>query len=176
MKLSTKRLCILGLLLALNVAISSFYIPVGVNLQIQFTFAITMFVASNFSLAECIIFSVLEDLLTYFIFQAARYPFFLGYTVSAVIGMIIYHILLKDKQSLPRIIISKSIVNIFINVLLGSIWSIMLYENGYLYFVAKSIVKNLLLLPIEIIIFFILNKALQPLADKYIKATLKISN
>ena len=169
MKLSTKKLCILSILLALNVAISSLYIPITPNLHIEFTFIIMMYIAANYSLPECILFAVLEDLLTYFLFQASQWPFFPGYTLSAVAGIVIYYIFLNKKVSILTIAISKTLVNVFINVGLGSLWNKMMYGNAFLYYAATSIVKNIILLPIEIIMFYVIFKALEPITKKYLK-------
>ena len=168
MKLSTRKLCILSILLAANVAISSFYIPITPNLHIEFTFIIMMYIASNFSLPECIIFATLEDLITYFLFQSAQWPFFPGYTLSAVLGIVIYYVFLHKKVSIINVVVAKAIVNIFINVGLGSLWNMMMYSKAFIYYAGVSIVKNLILLPIEIIIFYIIYKALEPTTKKYL--------
>lgn len=163
-----KRLCILSILLATNVAISSFYIPITPNLQIEFTFLIVMYVASRFSLPECIIFATLEDIITFFLFQAGKWPFFPGYTLSAIMGIVIYWLFLHNKVSFLNIIISKTLVNIFVNVGLGSLWNKMMYGNAFLYYAATSIIKNLILLPIEIVFFYLVYKALEPVTNKYL--------
>ena len=168
MKLSTRRLCILSILLALNVAISSVYIPITPNLHIEFTFIIVMYIASNFSLPECLIFATLEDLITYFLFQSSQWPFFPGYTVSAVVGILIYYLFLNKKVSILRVAISKTLVNIFVNIGLGSLWNSMMYGKAFLYYAGISIVKNLVLLPFEIIAFYIIYKALEPITKKYL--------
>lgn len=168
MKLSTKRLCILSLLLAVNVAISSIYIPITPDLHVEFTFIIIMYIAANFSLPECITFAVLEDLITYFLFQSSQWPFFPGYTISAVVGIIIYFVFLHKKVSILNVAISKTLVNILINVGLGSLWNAMMYSKAFIYYAGISIIKNLVLLPFEIIAFFLIFKALEPITKKYL--------
>ena len=168
MKLSTRRLCILSLLLALNVAISSVYIPITPDLHIEFTFIIVMYMASNFSLPECLIFATLEDLLTYFLFQSSQWPFFPGYTLSAIVGILIYYVFLHKKVTILRTAASKTLVNILVNIGLGSLWNSMMYGKAFLYYASISIVKNLVLLPFEIIAFYIIYKALEPITKKYL--------
>lgn len=164
-----RKICILSILLATNVAISSVYIPITLNLQIEFTFVIMMYIGACYSLPECIIFAILEDLITYFLFQAGRWPFFPGYTLSAVIGVAIYWFFLHKKVSLFNIAVSKTLVNIIVNVGLGSLWNKIMYGNAFLYYAATSIVKNLILLPFEILFFYIIYKALLPVTNKYLK-------
>lgn len=165
MYMKTKKIALLAILMAMNVAISFLYIPVGENLRIYFTFIITMMIASNFSLAECLIYATLEDLISFFIYPTG--PFFAGYTLTAVLSILIYYLCLHKKVTLPRIIVSKGLVNILINVGLGSLWSSILYSNGFIYYAAKSILKNLILWPVEVFIFFTIYKLVQPLFDKY---------
>lgn len=163
--MKTKKIALLGILMAINIAISFIYIPVGPNLRIYFTFILTMLVAANFSLKDCIIHAVLEDLISFFLFPTG--PFFAGYTLTAVLSIVIYNLLLYKKVSLPRIIIAKALVNILINVCLGSFWSHILYSKAWLFYAGTSIIKNLLLLPIEVIIFFAVYKLAQPFFDKF---------
>lgn len=163
--MKTKKIAQLAILLAINVAVSFIYIPVGQNLRIYFTFLITMMIASNFSFGECILYAILEDLISFFIYPTG--PFFIGYTVTAVLSMTIYNLFLSKKVSLTRIAISKALVNILINVGLGSLWSKILYSNSFIYYAGKSIIKNIALLPFEIIAFWLLYKVAQPLFDKY---------
>ncbi|MDY4810280.1 MAG: folate family ECF transporter S component, partial [Bulleidia sp.] len=51
---------------------------------------------------------------------------------------------------------AKAINNYVVNVCIGSIWSSMLYGNLYLYYFMRSIVKNTLLLPLEVILLVLL--------------------
>lgn len=163
--MKTKNIVLLAILLAINVVVSFIYIPVAPNLRIYFTFIITMMIASNFSLSECLIYSVLEDLISFFLYPTG--PFFPGYTLTAFLSMLIYWLFLNKKVDLKNIMISKAIVNIFINVGLGSLWSSILYSKAFIVYASTSLVKNLILFPIEALVFFSFYKFVQPLFDKY---------
>ena len=52
------------------------------------------------------------------------------------------------------------------NVLLGSLWSAILYSKGYLYYLSTSAVKNLLYLPVQILLLWLLLRALLPVLHK----------
>lgn len=163
--MKTKKLALLTILMAMNIAISFVFVPVGENLRIYFTFIITMMVAANFSLSVCLIHAIIEDLLSFFLFPTG--PFFIGYTLSAVLSIFIYWLFLHKKVDIKNVIFARATVNIFVNIGLGSLWSSILYSNGFIYYAAKSIFKNLALLPIEILIFMAIYKLVQPLFDKY---------
>lgn len=172
MKLSTKRLCILSILLALNVALEAISFRITGSLQIKFTFIITMFVAANFTLPEGIVFTIAQDILAYIIVDSMAYAFNPGYTIQAVITMILYHFFLRNKQSLKNIALVKLIVNIFINVGFGSILSMIDYKTftfaAYCGFVGTKFIKNIIMFPIEVFIFYIINPYLTKIAKKFI--------
>ena len=52
------------------------------------------------------------------------------------------------------------------NVFLGSLWSAILYSKGYLYYLTSSAVKNILYLPLQILLLFLLFRALLPVLHK----------
>lgn len=173
MKLSTKRLCILSILLALNVALEAVSIRITGSLQIKFTFIITMFVATSFTLPECIAFAIAQDILAYILVDSMAYSFNPGYTIQAVITIILYYLFLHKKQNLFNIAIVKLIVNIFINVGFGSILSMIDYKTftlpAYVAFISEKIFKNIIMWPIEVLIFFIIFPYLSKLTNKYLK-------
>ena len=57
-------------------------------------------------------------------------------------------------------------MNYFVNVLIGSLWSSMLYSKGYIYYMTKSAIKNTTMLPIEIAVLFIAFKMVSPILEK----------
>lgn len=64
-------------------------------------------------------------------------------------GLIYGVMLYRQKPTLPRIIVTRLIINYGSNVLLGSVWKAMLYGKGYLYYFTSGLVKNTTMLPIE---------------------------
>ena len=135
----------LALLMALHIFLSFFYIQVSDNLRIYFTFFIVIIVA-------------------FFIYPTG--PFFIGYTLTALLSMLIYALVLQKHVNIKNIIIAKTLVNLLINVALGSLWSAILYSRGFLYYFGVSFFKNVFLLPLEIILFIIFYRLLSPLLKK----------
>ena len=98
---------------------------------------------------------MVTDLIGFILFPSG--PFFPGYTLSAMLTEIIYASFLYGKPlSMVRIALAKTVNNYLVNVCIGSIWSSMLYGNLYIYYFMRSIVKNTLLLPIEVILLILL--------------------
>ena len=156
-------LVLAALFVALRVAVSTVRIPVADNLNIMFSF----FVASGGSMIYGPVLGVMSgfvsDILGYLLHPDGA--FFIGYTISEMLGALVYALFLyRARISVVRIFLCRSIVNVFINVGLGCLWSQMLYGKGYLYYLAKSIVKNAIMLPIEVVMMIVVLQAMVPLA------------
>ena len=92
-----------------------------------------------------------------FLLSSYGEPYFPGYLVTAVLSGFIYGVLLyKRKPTLLRIIVVRLIINYGSNVLLGSVWKAMLYGKGYYYYFTTGLVKNTIMLPIEVLLMMLM--------------------
>ena len=168
--MSIKKLCIMAMFIALNVAISLITVPMfGGAIRLSFTFLVSMCFAANFGYLDCVIYGIAVDIISFFAFNYGD-VFFLGYTLSAVLGLIIYRFYLQHGVDVYTVLFSKATVNLFVNVFIGSIWRAMLYSKGYWYYFINSLWKNIVMLPVEVALFYIVYKTLKPLFDKYISS------
>jgi len=71
-----------------------------------------------------------------------------------VFGLFLY----KKKLKLWRVIVSKACINIFLNLLLNTYWLAGLYGEGYLAMLPARLGKNLILLPLEVTLIFLVLK------------------
>lgn len=111
-------------------------------------------------LAAC--FAVAEDLLSFFLTGGGGAPFFPGYTLTTVLGCVIYSLFLyRAKVTVRRVFLAKLVTNIQ-NVLLGALWSSILYGKAYLVLASSSAVKNVIMLPFQTLLLVILFAALLP--------------
>lgn len=139
-----------ALLCALSIAISGLYIVVGENLRVYFTFFITAVGCSVYGPVVGMLTAAVTDTLGFIMFPSGAY--FPGYMLSEMAGALIYSLFLyRKKITVLRIYGAKLLVNYLVNVLLGCLWSKILYGQGYLYYLVKSLIKNTLLLPLEVI-------------------------
>ena len=96
--------------------------------------------------------------------------FFLGYTLSAMITGFIYGVFFyKKKITFTNCLLARFFVNIFINVVLGSIWWAIIYDLDIeaikLYVFLTALPKNVLyLLPQSILLYIVLKALAKPLA------------
>ena len=145
---SFRIMTITALLLALRIVVSSFFIPLGENLKIYFTFFISGVGGAVFGPFWALLYGFASDILGY-----ALHPdgaFFFGYLITSMLGAFVYALFFyRARITVLRIFLCKLCINLFINVGLGSLWSAMMFGKGYYFYLARSLVKNLLLLPVE---------------------------
>ena len=101
----------------------------------------------------------LSDIISFMIKPTG--PYFPGFTICAMLAGIIYGIILYKKPlSLKRIIVANSLVTVFVNLLLNTYWVSMLYGNAFIALLPARLIKQIIMLPIEIIVFYIVAKVL----------------
>lgn len=110
---------------------------------------------------------------------AILFPFgayFPGFTISAGLMGFVYGIFLhkkpgeqrKDFKFIIQLVISSVIVLGGIKILLESVFLNVLYGKAYLAVIASRFVTQLIMLPLQVIIIFILEKGLRPYINKYL--------
>lgn len=116
-----------------------------------------------------LVFGAAEDTINYMI--APSGPYFPGYMITTMIGTFLYALFLyrmKDTRPhklLVRVFLAKLCTNI-LNVVLGSLWSAILYSKGYYYYMVKSFWKNLVMLPVQTAMLYFLLLALIPILQR----------
>ena len=165
-KLSTKDIALLGILLALHILLSSFYIPLFDNNRIMFSFFIKMVVGIIIRPKYAIGFGFIADIIGHIIHPLG--PYFFGYTLTSICSCYIFSLCLYNKRiTYLNLIGSKLLVNVLCNVIMNSIWSYMLLSNGYIYYLIQSLFKNVILFPLEVGLIILLFKLLLPMLKKY---------
>ena len=156
-----RSLVFAGLTIALSTVLSSLYIPVGVNLRITTAFLALALGSMIFGPVVGLSAGLAYDLIGYLFIPAT--VFFPGYTVSSMLEFFIYGIFLyRCKISVLRVFLCKFIIDFGIHVGLGCLWSSMLFGKGYYYFFIKSLIKNAIMLPIEVVMLVVLLQIFLP--------------
>ncbi|MBR4295794.1 MAG: folate family ECF transporter S component [Clostridia bacterium] len=154
-------LVICALLCAIAIVIETFQIAIIPNvLYISFSFvaiSLCSFLTGPIMAIPCgIIVDIVGALIN-------GYSFYFGYTLSAVLGALIYALFFyRAKVSFERIALARLLVNIFVNVLLGSLWRLAWTSKHYLTLVMLSGIKNILLFPFEVFIMVIFFRSILP--------------
>ena len=149
-------------MIALRIVLGMYFIPLGDNLRILFKFIPDCLGSMIYGPFVGMCVGGIGDILGYVIFPTGA--FFPGYTISAILTNLVFALFLyRQKISYLRLFLSRAVNNLFINVALGSLWSYILYDKGFIFYAAKSIIKNLLLLPVEFVILISLITLLLPI-------------
>ena len=161
----TKYLAIMATMIALKAVLANFSIPLSETLRINFGYMVTSVEAAVVGPVAGMISGAVSNTVNFMIRPSGT--FFVGYTISAMLGELFYGLFFYRRRiTLPSIIAAKASVNYLINVLLGSLWSSMLYSKGYIYYAGKSVIKNTIMLPIEITLLFLIFKMVLPFLQR----------
>lgn len=113
---------------------------------------------------NALVFGAAEDTISFLIHPTG--PYFPGYMLTTMLGTFLYALFLYRRPSnalFPvRIFFAKLATNA-LNVTLGALWSAILYSKGYLYYASTSLVKNLIMLPVQTVMLCFLFAAVFPI-------------
>ena len=89
-------------------------------------------------------------------------PFFFGFTFNAMLAAFIYGCFYyRRKLTIWRVLAAKFVVILIVNVLLNTLWLDMLYGKGFLAILPMRAFKNLIMWPIDSVIFFTITRLLE---------------
>ena len=143
-----RRLTFAALICALSIVVGGFFITVGDNLRVYFTYFITSVGCAVYGPILGLMVAAVTDTLNYVLFPS---------------GALIYSLFLyRKKITVLRLFGAKFCVNYLVNVGLGCLWSQILYGKGYVYYMVKSLIKNSMLLPLEVMTMAALFSVLVP--------------
>ena len=154
---NTRRLALAGMLLALYAVLGLIKIPLFTpDNRITFTFAATAAAGMVLGPVPAMLVGGLGDILGY-ILNPGGGAYFFGFTISGMLGGLIYGICLykaRGKWTIVRIIIAVFIVTLFVNIILNTCWLSIMYAKAYQIFAAARIIKNLVAFPVHVAVIF----------------------
>ena len=124
-----------------------------------------------------VLLNVLGDIIGATLFPTGA--FFIGYTISTAISGLIYGLLLykkednsyTDKQFIIRLIISVILVTCISNIGLNTLWISITTGKAFIVLLGTRIVKELIMIPIQILVIIFIEKALRKPFDTYIRSS-----
>lgn len=168
-----KKIILSAMLLALLIVLSRFLSIETQFLVLSFSFIPIIMSAIWLGPKYSMMIAALGDLIGSLLFPFGAY--FPGFTISAAISGYIYGIILynKNKQTnnkkfLLKLIISSILVLGLVNIFITSFWLHMLYGKAYYAIISTRTISQIIMLPIQVIIIYILNKFFNPIIDKYL--------
>ncbi len=160
-------LVLAALFVGLDIIIGMFYIPMpyGDNLRIYFNYFTNSMSCMICGPVLAPIFGFVRDILGFLANPSGG--FFFGYTLSAMLSSLVYALFFyRARITITRIICCKLLINVCINILLGALWSAILFSKGYYFYLVSSTIKNLMLLPVEVILLVLFYQVTLPVLVK----------
>ncbi len=111
-----------------------------------------------------VVFGFAEDTISFLVHPTG--PYFPGYALTTMLGNLIYALFLYRARFGPvRVFCAKLCTNL-LNVFLGSLWSSILSNGGYLFYMSKSAVVNAAKLIPQTVMLCLLFAALTPILQR----------
>lgn len=172
---TNKKIILTAILLALLIILSRFLSIKTPIVKISFAFVPTMLCAIWLGPKWTILLNILGDVIGATLFPTG--PYFVGYTISTAVAALIYSLLLHkktsdcytNKQFLIRLIIATTLVAVICNMGLNTLWTSITSGKAFMVLLATRVVKQLVMIPIHVVVIFFLEKALRKPFDKYVR-------
>lgn len=163
-----KKIALAGMFMAMSIALQGISIPLDPTrtLWMQVTFIVSMLSGLVLGPLLSLFRGAGSDLIGFLLFPQG--PFFPGYTLSAALGAMIYSLFFwRRKVTSASILGAKATVSVFVNAALGSLWNVMMYgTKAYEVYFGFSLSKNLIFLPIEVLVVTLIFKAIAPVLSR----------
>lgn len=151
-------ICGCAMLTALNVAVGTLFIPITPTLRIGFSSVFAGVSGMIYGPMITGTAGVIADSLKYMIRPDG--PYFPGFAINEFLTGLIYGCFFYKKEiTLPRVILARACITIFINLILTSIWLNMMYNSPV--FTMIRLIKNVVMFPIDVAILYAALKAAQ---------------
>ncbi len=152
-----RNMAVAAMLLAIAIVLGFYRLQLTESIRIGFDFLAKETAAMLLGPSIGCVVAGLADIISFFLKPMGA--FFPGLTISAMLASVIYGIVLYKKSlSLKRVIVANSLVTVFINLLLNTYWMSVLYGNAYMALFPARAVKQMIMLPIEILLFYTVSK------------------
>ena len=158
-----RKLTFAALMIALCIVLGMVpSVPVASGVKVTWGFLARSLCALVCGPVVGLVFGFAEDILSFFLTGGGGYPFFPGYTLTTMLGVLIYALFFyRTDLTVRRIFLAKLLTNVE-NVVLGALWMSILSGKAYLVTASASAVKNLVMLPVQTIMLCALFAALLP--------------
>lgn len=149
---STQTLTTVGILLAIQMLLSSFGVfQLTESVKISLAHLALAPTAMLFGPVAAGIQGALSDFLGYLLRPTG--PYFPGFTLSALLGGVIYGLLLyRTKRALWQVITARAVIVVFVNIGLNTVFLAMLYGPAQWAALPLRAIKNALQLPIDCVL------------------------
>ena len=148
-KITTKTLCIMGLLIALEIILSRFLSISAWNIKIGFSFVPIVVAALLLGPVYAGVAAALADFIGAVLFPIGA--FFPGFTLTAFLTGLVFGLFLYRKQSFPRILGAVAVNQLILSLLLNTLWISVLYGSPFLPLLVTRLVQCAVLSAVQLV-------------------------
>lgn len=157
---SVRTITIMAMLAAVAVILGMFSIEIGTSIRIGFSSIPNGIVSYLFGPVVGGIFAGVLDVLKYIVKPTGA--FFPPMTLVTILSGIMYGCMYYKKPlTLPRVFVTKFIVMLICNVILNTLCLSVLYGEAFMTLIGARALKNLIMWPIDSVIFYSITKVLE---------------
>ena len=152
-KVTTGKLAVTAIMIALEIVLSRFLSIQLYNIKIGFAFIPIMLVSYLFGPIYGLIAASISDVIGAVLFPFGAY--FPGFTFSAALVGLVYGLFLYKKCTVPRIIAAVLIRKVVIGQLIDTLWISMLYGTPYKELFITRLAQTALMVVVEFVVAFV---------------------
>lgn len=154
-------LVLTALFIALGIVLEQlFSIQLTQNVKIGISFIATQFTATLFGPVVGGIMGGVADILKFIMKPTGSFSIL--WTLNAIVGPILYGIMLyKKKLTFWRILLSKAVVAVVVNIGMSCTWFALLYGQAFFAVLPTKALQQVIQVPIQSVIFYIFVKAME---------------
>ena len=170
-RISTQKLVLLGLMVALNVVLGRLSIQLSPEVRLSVVgFLPIALSAMLMGPVYGALTGAAGDVLNYVLFTHAYGAYFPGYTLTAVFTGLWYgYILYNRKLTWPRAVLAIAPVIVLGEMGLNSVWTYMLYSKTFWVKLPMRLVTNLIECPVKIALLMGMSKLYARIPKSYLK-------
>lgn len=159
----TYTLALTGVLIAMQLALSSVAVYVTADMRITFGFLTIAATATLFGPVVAGVHGALADILAYFLFPAGG-AYFPGYTLTALLAGLLYGLFFyRRKVRLWHVLVAQLVVDLLCHVLLNTLWRSMTGGSAMMALLPVRLLKNALCYPVNCALLYFLHRLLRRL-------------
>lgn len=129
------------------------------SVRVSLTFVIVFFMAVWFGPLVGGIAAALADVVGTLLLGGGLGGYFAGFTLSAFLGAFVYGIFFYNKEVTFLRILGAVLINVlFVDAILNTLWITWLYDTSFMSIFPVRILKELLMIPIQIILLSIVSR------------------
>ncbi len=149
-----------ALLIAIGILLGQFSVQITPQIKIGISFIATQLTATLFGPVVGGVMGGVADILKFIMKPSGTFSVL--WTLNAVVGPVIYGIMLyKQRLTFWRILVSKAVVAVVVNVCMSTMWNYIYIGMGCFATLPAKLIQQLIQVPIQSFIFFLFVKALQ---------------